>query len=117
MPPYAVLHDSDRPKYQKDGKDYANPAWEHNESIRTEIAKASGATRLVASVPNFEAAYLGDEVKTDKPYNVLCNLKADSAILLTMSQLLDALIDFAKPLPQGAVEWSNIEVLKQEVEG
>lgn len=28
--PYSVLHDSDRPTYQKDGKDHANPAWAHN---------------------------------------------------------------------------------------
>lgn len=115
--PYAVLHDSDRLTYRKDGKDYANPAWAHNESIRTEMAKASGATRLVASVPNFEAAYLSEEVKADKPYNVLSNLKADSAILTTVSQLLDALIDFTKPLPPGAIEWANIDVLKQAVEG
>jgi putative ATP-dependent endonuclease of OLD family len=51
--PYSVLHDSDRPTYQKDGKDHANPAWPHNESIRIEMAKASAATRLLASLPNF----------------------------------------------------------------
>lgn len=115
--PYAVLHDSDRPTYQKDGKDHANPAWAHNDSIRNEMAKASAETRLVASVPNFEAAYLGDEVKKDKPYNVLSSLKADSTILATVSQLLDALIDFANPLPLGAVEWQSIDILKQAVDG
>lgn len=114
--PYAVLHDSDRPTYLKDGEDRANPAWAHNDSIRGEMANASGATRLVASVPNFEAAYLGDEVKADKPYNVLSSLKADSAILVAVSQLLDALLDFAKPLPPGALEWANIDVLKLAVD-
>jgi len=113
--PYAVLHDSDRPTYLKDGKECANPAWAHNASIRTEISKASAAARLIASVPNFEAAYLGDEVKTDKPYNVLSNLKADSGILVTVSVLLDALLDFHKPLPKGAIEWTDIDSLKQAV--
>lgn len=113
--PYAVLHDSDRPTYHKDGKDYANPAWAHNDSIREEAAKASAETRIVASVPNFEAAYLGDEVKKDKPYNILSKLKAESAIMTIVLQLLDALIDFKKPLPPGAVEWKSIEDLKQAI--
>jgi putative ATP-dependent endonuclease of OLD family len=110
--PYAVLHDSDRPTYQKDGKDHANPAWAHNESIRLELGKASAQTRLIASVPNFEGAYLGEEVKADKPYNVLSNLKADSTIAVIITQLLDALIDFQKPVPQGAVPWTNIDELR-----
>lgn len=114
--PYSVLHDSDRPTYQKDGKDHANPAWAHNESIRIEMVKASAATRLLASVPNFEGAYLGDEVKKDKPYNVLSSLKADSAILMTVALLLDALIDFTKAVPLGAVQWASIDLLKQNVQ-
>lgn len=114
--PYAVLHDSDRPTYLKDGEAHANPAWALNDSIREEISKTSASNRLVASVPNFEAAYLGDEVKKDKPYNVLNKLNAESAIMITVSNLLDALIDFDKPLPSGAVEWKNIEALKQAVD-
>jgi putative ATP-dependent endonuclease of OLD family len=113
------LHDSDRRTYRrkKDGKECANPAWAINDSIRTEMTKASSATRLVASVPNFEAAYFGDEVETDKPYNALSSLKADSAILVTVSELLDALLDFAKPLPLGALEWANIDALTRAVDG
>jgi len=114
--PYSVLHDSDRPTYQKDGKEHANPAWAHNESIRIEITKASAPTRLVASVPNFEGAYLCEEVKTEKPYNVLCCLKEDSSIVRTIVQLLDSLIDFTKPVPPGAVQWTSIDGLKREVE-
>lgn len=115
--PYAVLHDSDRTTCLKAGKECANPAWALNESIRVEMTKATGATRLVASVPNFEAAYLGDEVKTDKPYNVLNSLKADSAILATVTALLDALLDFQKPVPEGAVEWASIDALMLAVQG
>ncbi|HYF80669.1 MAG TPA: AAA family ATPase [Symbiobacteriaceae bacterium] len=109
--PYAVLHDSDRPNYKKHGKTYANPAWAHNESIRAEVSKAPAQTRLIASVPNFEGAYLGEEAKSDKPYNVLSNLKADSSTTHTITQLLDALMDFSKPVPTGAVEWVSLEDL------
>jgi putative ATP-dependent endonuclease of the OLD family len=105
--PYSVLHDSDRPTYVKKGKESANPAWALNESILTEMEKSSAPTRRVASIPNFEGAYLGDEVKTDKPYNVLSSLKADSEVLTAVSNLLDALLDFTKPLPAGALEWKD----------
>jgi putative ATP-dependent endonuclease of OLD family len=115
--PYAVLHDSDRPTYSKDGKEHANPAWAQNDLIRLEMGKASVATRLVASLPNFEMAYLGGEVKKDKPYNVLASLRADSAALATVSQLLSALADFAEPLPAGAIEWTDIGALKKAVGG
>jgi putative ATP-dependent endonuclease of OLD family len=114
--PYSVLHDSDRPKYRKDGKDHQNPAWAHNESIRAEMTKAAVSTRLLASIPNFEGAYLGEEVKSDKPYNVLCNLKDDSSVVSRIVQLLDALIDFTTPVPSGAVQWTSVEQLRQEVE-
>jgi putative ATP-dependent endonuclease of OLD family len=114
--PYAVLHDSDRPTYQKDGKSRANPAWAHNQSIRDEIAKAPGATRLVASVPNFEVAYFGVEVASDKPYNALSTLKSGSAAATSIRQLLDALIDFANPLPPWALEWKDLDNLKAEVD-
>lgn len=114
--PYSVLHDSDRPTYQKNGKDYVNPAWAHNESIRIEMTKSSATTRLLASLPNFESAYLGEEVKSDKPYNVLCCLKEDSAVLSRIAQLLDALIVFPNPVPTGAVQWTSIDQLKQELE-
>ncbi|MDQ5987800.1 MAG: hypothetical protein CSYNP_03546 [Syntrophus sp. SKADARSKE-3] len=113
--PYAVLHDSDRPSYLKDGKEYANPAWAHNESIKVEMAKASRTTRIVASVPNFESAYLGKEVTTDKPYNVLCNIANSAAVMLVVTELLDALLDFTIPVPAGALEWADIDDLKTAV--
>jgi putative ATP-dependent endonuclease of OLD family len=115
--PYAILHDSDRPTYLKDGSEHANPAWAHNDSIRTEMTKASSTTRLIASVPNFEKAYLGNEVKADKPFNVLCSIRTDSAVMVTISELLDALLDFARPVPAGALEWASIDGLKLAVSG
>ena len=114
--PYAVLHDSDHPTYQKDGKEHKNPAWAHNESIANEVAKASGPTRLMVSIPNFEGAYLGKEIQTDKPYNILCRLKSDSDTFAIISSLLDSLIDFTKPAVKGSVEWRGIEELKQAID-
>lgn len=113
--PYSVLHDSDLPTYSKDGKDHANPAWKHNDSIRGEMAMASASTRLLASLPNFESAYLGDEVKSDKPYNVLCSLKRESSTVVRIANLLDALIDFTKPIPTGALQWTSLDQLRQTV--
>lgn len=105
--PYAVLHDSDRPTYKKNGREYKNPAWSQNRNILTVVSGAGAGKRLVASIPNFEKAYLGEEVTADKPYNVLRSLGPDSDSWQRIKQLLEALVDFAKPLPQGAVEWSD----------
>jgi putative ATP-dependent endonuclease of the OLD family len=114
--PYAVLHDSDRPTYQKAGNEHPNPAWVLNESIRTEMMKASTETRLLASVPNFEGAFLGEEAKSDKPYNVLCCIKESSPVVLRITQVLDALIHFENPVPEGTAQWTSVEQLRQEVE-
>ncbi len=110
---YSVLHDSDRPTYVKNGREYTNPAWALNDSIRVEMAKCPEPTRRVASVPNFEEAYLGEGAKIDKPYNVLASLRADSAVMTTVSQLLDALLKFDEPLPTGAVMWEGLDELKR----
>jgi len=115
--PYAVLHDSDRPTYQKDGNVKANSAWVHNQSILDEIKKATAPTRLVASLPNFEVAYLGMEARINKPYSALLTIKRNSTIANSIMQLLDALIDFKKPLPAGAIEWQNLPNLKNKIEG
>lgn len=113
--PYAILHDSDRPTYMKDGTAHKNPAWAHNKSI-LDIKNESGRNlRLVASIPNFEAAYLGEEIKSEKPYNALSQIKANSDTSKTITKLLDALIDFTKPLPTSALEWSEIDKLEQAV--
>jgi putative ATP-dependent endonuclease of OLD family len=114
--PYSVLHDSDHATYLKGEKVCANPAWAHNETIRDEMAKAHALTRLVASIPDFERAYLGDEAKRDKPYNVLCSLKERPETVSKVTDLLAALIDFARPVPPGAAEWTSEEQLRQEVE-
>jgi len=111
--PYAVLHDSDRPTYQKAGKEAKNPAWALNDAIRREVCNLPGRTRLVASLPNFEAAYLGDEVKSEKPYNALTVLQSEGEARARVSSLLSALVDFEQPLPTGAAEWKSLAELEQ----
>jgi len=113
--PYAVLHDSDRPTYRKAGKDVNNPAWTLNTSIRSEVSKATSGTRLVASVPNFEAAYLGEEARSEKPYSALKVLRSEGEALSRVSSLLHALVDFAQPLPKGAAEWNALDELEKLV--
>jgi putative ATP-dependent endonuclease of OLD family len=115
--PYAILHDSDRPTYIcKNGAVKQNPAWAHNTTIMDIASHAPAGVRVVASVPNFEEAYLNKECKEEKPYNALTRIKSDSGVKNTIEQLLDALVDFTKPLPQGAMQWDNIDNLKKAVD-
>lgn len=106
--PYAVLHDSDRPTYVRDGKEYGNPAWTQNKAILTVVGKSPRQIRLVASIPNFEDGYLGEHAKTDKPYNALKHLEEGSDVRQKIKQLLDALVDFDEPLPSGASDWADL---------
>jgi len=111
--PYSVLHDSDRPTYTKSGMATKNPAWALNEGIRREVSKACVKTRLVASLPTFEPAYLGEQARSEKPYNALRVLRSEGDALRRVSALLSALVDFDQPLPTGATDWSSLDELEQ----
>lgn len=116
--PYAILHDSDKPMYaRKNGAQRANPAWTYNKSIMEVATKAKAGVRVVASLPNFEAAYLKKECAEEKPYNALAKIKSDSGIREIIERLLDALLDFTKPLPNNALAWKTLEELQQAVNG
>jgi putative ATP-dependent endonuclease of OLD family len=110
---YSVLHDSDRPTCLRLGKLCANPSWKLNDSIREESSKSPDSVRLVASVPNFEGAYLGLEVTGDKPYNALEVMKASDRVFIRIKGLLDSLLDATNPLPDGAVAWQGIADLEE----
>lgn len=118
--PYAVLHDADRPllRPSADGTRRANPAWTVNETLRavTESAPVGVKVRLVASVPNFEEAYLGRPGSTDKPYEALMELQQDGQAAKEVAALLDALFDISMPLPKHALSWSGLDMLKTAVE-
>ncbi|MBL8003548.1 MAG: AAA family ATPase [Candidatus Kapabacteria bacterium] len=112
---YSVLHDSDRPK-TKNGK--GNPAWGNNQNILNEVNAnpKSNQTRLIASLPNFEEAYFGEEIKTEKPYNALHTISTDQEKYEIIEKLLKALINHNSELPINCVEWSNIEELERELD-
>lgn len=112
---YSVLHDSDRPQVttRKTKRITTNPAWALNQSILDAIKEApdSGKIRLVASVPNFEEAFFGEEAEDEKPYSALEKMKKDGAAFGRIRSLLAALVEPTKTLPTGAIAWSSIENL------
>ncbi len=116
--PYAVLHDSDKPKAMREGKEIVNPAWTQNQKILDQVSDklATKHVRLVASLVSFEPAYFGMDVSSEKPATAWEHLKSNAEPCKKIAALLDALTDFSKPLPKGAVEWNNLEALKKHVE-
>jgi putative ATP-dependent endonuclease of OLD family len=112
---YSVLHDSDKPLTAA-GK--GNPAWGNNPNILNAVnLKPNGAeTRLMASLPNFEEAYFGEEIKSEKPYNALKTISNSPNKFETIEKLLLALIDHNAAIPDNCTEWTNIEDLQQKLD-
>lgn len=112
--PYAILHDSDTLQAMRDEKPIVNPAWTQNSNILAQVSDALAAkrVRLVASVTSFEPAYFGFSVKSDKPATAWEHLKTNEEARKKVAALLDALLDFSKPLPAGAVDWNDIATLE-----
>ena len=115
---YSVLHDSDTPTITtKKGVRRANPAWSLNASI-LETAKAGpapGSVKVVASIPNFEEAFFGEEVTEEKPYTALMTLREDGPAAVAVEALLDGLVDHAQGLPANALAWTNLDELAAKV--
>jgi len=111
---YSVLHDSDT-RLNKNGEN--NGAWTANERILAAVQnRPNGAkVRLVASIHNFEEAYFGTNVSSDKPYNAVEMIKGDEAAKEKIRKLLIALVNHQEPLPDGAVEWSDQAQLEEAV--
>lgn len=106
--PYAVLHDSDSPTAKrKNGDAIKNPAWTMNLRIQEEIADrlAANAVILVASIPNFEQAYMGESVQTEKPVTTWKKIQSDEEFRTKMRKLLKALCGESDELPSGAFAW------------
>jgi putative ATP-dependent endonuclease of OLD family len=115
---YAVLHDSDTPRITtKSGGEMANPAWGNNPNILEAMnEKPEGtATRLLASLPNFEEAYFGKIAEKEKPYNALKTLEDDMEKFDIVETLLKALVDFSSPLPLNCAEWTTIQDLQDKL--
>jgi len=116
---FAVLHDSDTPTTQSKSKGeiitITNPAWTNNVKILDEIKKSVGNTRLVSAITNWEMALFGEQAKGCKPYESVKKIKNDPKVTTAVKELLLALMEFDRPLPDNFKDWSNIEVLHQIV--
>ncbi len=116
---FSILHDSDTQRTigRKTKTERNNPAWTVNSRILevSEEGRAAGRIRLVASVPNFEEAFFGDEADGDKPFSALAKLKQDAEAYRRIASLLDCLIERGAAVPAGACEWSAIEQLEKAV--
>jgi putative ATP-dependent endonuclease of OLD family len=112
---YAVLHDADREKTKKERK---NPSWTENQKLLdiTHEGRTAGRVRLIASVPNFEEAYLDEEARGDKPYSALARLRRDATAFQRIANLLECLLDSAKQVPPGAKQWTSLDDLKATVD-
>lgn len=115
---YAILHDSDSPTcvaQKKDGKPYSkkNPAWTLNSNIceAVQIALDEKRARLIAMIPNLEAAFFGAEVSSEKPINVWKKLKGSNELCEKVRRLLYSLIDFNDEVPVECEEWNDVAQL------
>ncbi len=113
---YSVLHDSDTPLTANGAK--ANPAWGNNPNILAAIAaKPPGSqTRLLASLPNFEQAYFGEVITTEKPYNALRTIAEQPAKFNIVETLFQALINHNAAIPENCAEWTTIDDLREKLE-
>jgi putative ATP-dependent endonuclease of OLD family len=116
---YSVLHDSDKPEITTNkGKTMANPAWGNNPIILDAVnAKPIGTkTRLLASLPNFEEAYLREAAETEKPYNALRTISDYEDTFNVIESLLKSLVNHDAPIPVNCAEWTSIDDLKGKFE-
>lgn len=114
--PYSVLHDADMPTITTKNGSQTNGMWTENEKIRQATLKSETNVRLVASIKDFETAVFGEESKKNKPYSSWIRLKESEVHKKTVSDLLAALIDHSKPLPDGFLAWNDLDTLKVAVE-
>jgi putative ATP-dependent endonuclease of OLD family len=116
---YAVLHDSDSPtifrrkKGSSETIEVTNGAWTSNSTIRDAVAEGIKAARvrLVASIPNFEGPFFGEEVDEDKPFYAWNQMKENNAICTNVKALLYSLLDHTVEVPVECAEWEQEDVL------
>jgi len=114
---YSILHDTDLPTVERNGKNIVNGAWTKNKDILEEINKKNDGfrVRLFASVPYFEKAFLDERVDKEKPYNAFLQLKENSEIFEHLEKLLVALSSDSTDIPNGCIEWSSFDELTRIV--
>jgi putative ATP-dependent endonuclease of OLD family len=111
---YSILHDADKPYIETQNGKQKNGAWTSNKNIIDQVNSRplDRKIRLLASLPNFEEAYLKKDFSKEKPYNALRTISSDSSIFSKIEKLLDSLIDFSKEPPENCVEWNNVKDLE-----
>ncbi|MDQ0902751.1 ATP-dependent endonuclease [Paenibacillus sp. V4I7] len=112
---YSVLHDTDSPRVENSGK--KNPAWPHNANILKVVKQATHPQKIrhLSSLPNFEAAYFGQTIKSGKPYNALTYLMNNNEAFARVEKLLQCLLDSNREFPDGCIVWGDEEELLQLV--
>lgn len=116
---YAVLHDSDCPtvkRRKKKGKGFdeiRNPAWTNNLKIQAAVEEGVDAkrVRLLALIPNFEGAFLGEERTDEKPAHAWATMKQDESVRRRVTSLLRALLDHGEAAPAECCEWNSEQEL------
>lgn len=98
---YAVLHDTDTPECTRNGKQVQNPAWGTNRSIFKQAMHKENV-RVVCSLIDFETAYFEGELRGQKPYSALENLRNSEDFRNTVHNLLKYLIWDDVDLPKNA---------------
>jgi putative ATP-dependent endonuclease of OLD family len=112
---YSVLHDSDKP-LTKAGTH--NPSWGNNPNILNAINSKPSCiqTRLLASLPNFEEAFFGEQIVSEKPYNALNTISTDASKFEIVESLLQALINHSAPIPSNCAQWDSIDDLQAKLD-
>lgn len=113
--PYSVLHDADTPQICKAGKMQTNSMWSENEKIKAAVEASNAKVLLVAAIKDFETALFDQETTRDKPYTTWKRLQESDDKLLIVYNLLKSLVHHCKPIPDGFLEWDDIEQLKSNV--
>lgn len=112
--PYAVLHDTDRPK-DKNGN--GNAAWTANERILAVVKDAPepSAVRLAASVIDFEHALFGTAASSDKPFATVMRMRKEALAWERVQWLLDYLLFERDDAPAGVLAYNNVAELEAAV--
>ena len=107
---FSILHDTDT-EFTTKGK--GNPAWGMNRTIRSilDLENAIDRVNLVACKTCFEVAFFNYEIKGDKPFNTLDEIRNNDDVRVKIKQLLDHLLDNTKQLPPNCINWTSLEQL------
>lgn len=109
---FSILHDSDYPTLES-GK--VNPAWTVNENIRKVVengVEKGAKINLYASKKNFENAFLEKEVRKDKPFNAISQIKENGGLRKSLKTSLDVILN-GDGESEHVSKWTDLESLEK----